>query len=156
MVLVESSVPRQLDETPGFRESWEAEMRDLPRQYMWERLRVWTGWERLMGRCHNRPAKELESLSTDELARLVGLYNAKTCRPEYVGGELGELIAFEVSATQAGRLNSWLAALSIGLTAIYAMGVIIRAERPTRLGPDSILALVLYAIGIVGLVYLAH
>ena len=107
MVLVESSVPRQLDETPGFRESWEAEMRDLPRQYMWERLRVWTGWERLMGRCHNRPAKELESLPRDELARLVGVYNAKTCRSEYVGGELGELIAFEASARQAGRLNSF-------------------------------------------------
>jgi hypothetical protein len=63
------------------------------------------GWERLMGRCHNCPAKELKSLPGDELARLVGLYNAKTCRPEYVGGEWGELIAFQVSATQAGRLN---------------------------------------------------
>jgi pimeloyl-ACP methyl ester carboxylesterase len=106
MALVESSAPTQLDETPGFRESWEAEVRDLPRQFMWERLRVWTGWERLMGRCHNRPAKELESLPKDELARLIGMYNSKTCRAEYVGGELGELIAFEISARQAGRLNS--------------------------------------------------
>jgi hypothetical protein len=36
------------------------------------------------------------------------------------------------------------------------MGVIVRAERPRRLGPDSILAIVLYVVGIVGLVYLAR
>jgi pimeloyl-ACP methyl ester carboxylesterase len=34
IALVDSSAPRQLDETPGFRESWKADMRDLPRQFM--------------------------------------------------------------------------------------------------------------------------
>jgi cation:H+ antiporter len=69
---------------------------------------------------------------------------------------VADLIAGAPVLSAAGRLNSWLAALSIGLTAIYAMGVIIRAERPARLGPDSILALVLYGVGIVGLIYLSQ
>jgi cation:H+ antiporter len=68
---------------------------------------------------------------------------------------VADLVAGAPVLAQAGKLNSWLAALGIGLTAVYAMGVIVRAERPTRLGPDSILAIVLYAVGIVGLVYLA-
>jgi cation:H+ antiporter len=68
---------------------------------------------------------------------------------------VADLVAGAPVLSQAGKLNSWLAALGIGLTAIYAMGVIVRAERPTRIGPDSILAIVLYAVGIVGLVYLS-
>ncbi len=53
---------------------------------------------------------------------------------------------------QAGSLNAWLASLGVGLTAIYAMGVIIRPLRcRARLGPDSILAIVVFAVGIAGL-----
>ena len=69
---------------------------------------------------------------------------------------LADLVAGAPVLSQAGRLNAWLAALGIGLTTIYAMGVIVRAERPTRLGPDSILAIALYAIGIAGLIRLTH
>ena len=69
---------------------------------------------------------------------------------------VADVVAGAPVLTQAGKLNGWLAALGIGLTAIYAIGVIVRAERPRRLGPDSILAIVLYTVGIVGLVYLAH
>lgn len=83
MILVESSAPNQVDETPGFRASWEDDKRSLPSQYRWERVRVRTGWERLMGRCHNEPSDELKNLPSDEFSRLAGLYNAKTCRPEY-------------------------------------------------------------------------
>jgi len=68
---------------------------------------------------------------------------------------VADLVAGAPVLAQAGKLNGWLASLSIGLTAIYATGIIVRAERPTRLGPDSILAIVLYALGIVGLLYLA-
>jgi cation:H+ antiporter len=68
---------------------------------------------------------------------------------------VADLVAGAPVLSRAGKLNSWLAALGIGLTTVYAMGVIVRAEKPTRLGPDSILAIVLYAVGIVGLVYLA-
>jgi cation:H+ antiporter len=69
---------------------------------------------------------------------------------------VADLVAGAPVLSQAGKLNGWLAALSIGLTGVYAMGVIVRAERPTRIGPDSILAIVLYAVGIGGLLYLAR
>jgi hypothetical protein len=54
----------------------------------------------------------------------------------------------------AGNLNAWLGALGVALTAIYGFGVISRPEHcRARLGPDSILALVLFTLGIVGLFY---
>ena len=68
---------------------------------------------------------------------------------------VADLVAGAPVLAQAGILNGWLAALSIGLTTVYATGVIVRAERPMRLGPDSILAVGLYALGIVGLLYLS-
>jgi cation:H+ antiporter len=68
---------------------------------------------------------------------------------------LADLVAAGPVLPRAGHLNSWLAALSIALTAIYAMGVVVRAERPARIGPDSLLAIVVFAVGIVGLVYLS-
>jgi cation:H+ antiporter len=68
---------------------------------------------------------------------------------------LADLIAGAPVLPSAGRLNSWLAALAIALTAIYAIGVIARPERcRARLGPDSILALVLFGVGIAGLLVL--
>jgi cation:H+ antiporter len=68
---------------------------------------------------------------------------------------LADVIAAKPVLSQAGTLNSWLAALGIALTAIYATGVIVRAERPARIGPDSLLAIAIYAIGIVGLIRLS-
>src|SRR5438128_120979 len=69
---------------------------------------------------------------------------------------LADLIAAKPVLPQAGRLNSWLAALGVALTTIYVMGVVVRSERPARLGPDSILAIVVFAVGIVGLIRLSH
>jgi cation:H+ antiporter len=70
---------------------------------------------------------------------------------------LADLIADAPVLPSAGRLNSWLATLAIGLTAIYAIGLIARPERCRgRLGPDSILALVVFAFGISGLFVLPH
>jgi cation:H+ antiporter len=52
----------------------------------------------------------------------------------------------------AGNLNAWLAALGVALTAVYGFGVIGRPEHThARLGPDSILAIVLFGLGIAGL-----
>ena len=48
LVLIDSSAPRQLERMPGYREDYEAEKRLRPAQIHWERLRVWTGWERLL------------------------------------------------------------------------------------------------------------
>jgi hypothetical protein len=69
------------------------------RQLGWEKLRVWSGWERLMGRCHNAPSKELQYLA--------GQYDAEMCRPEYVGGEDAEFMYFETTCKQAARLTSF-------------------------------------------------
>ena len=99
VVLVDSTSPQQIDELPGFRASYEAELRDAPAQLRWEKLRLWSGWERLMGRCHGRPTKDLE--------RMAGHYDAQECRPEYVGSDLGELADFETAGKQAARLTSF-------------------------------------------------
>jgi cation:H+ antiporter len=70
---------------------------------------------------------------------------------------LADLIAGSPVLPTAGRLNGWLASLGVGLTAIYAIGVVARPQRCRfRLGPDSILALVVFGLGIAGLVVLPH
>jgi cation:H+ antiporter len=70
---------------------------------------------------------------------------------------IADLVAGAPVLPTAGTLNSWLAALGIALTAVYAIGVVARPERcRMRLGPDSILALVLFALGIAGLVVLSR
>ena len=68
---------------------------------------------------------------------------------------LADLIAGAPVLPSAGRLNSWLAALGIALTAIYTIGVVARPQRcRARLGPDSIRALVVFGLGIAGLLVL--
>jgi cation:H+ antiporter len=70
---------------------------------------------------------------------------------------VADLVAGAPVLPKAGRLNSWLASLGVALTAIYAVGVVARPQRCRwRLGPDSLLALVVFAIGIVGLFALPH
>jgi len=70
---------------------------------------------------------------------------------------VADLIAGTPVLPTAGRLNSWLASLGVALTAIYAMGVVGRPYRCiARLGPDSILALVVFCLGIAGLFVLPH
>jgi cation:H+ antiporter len=65
---------------------------------------------------------------------------------------LADLIAGKPVLPQSGHLNDWLASLGVGLTAIYAIGVVGRPDRcRARLGPDSILALVVFSLGIAGL-----
>jgi cation:H+ antiporter len=68
---------------------------------------------------------------------------------------LADLVAMKPALPLAGTLNSWLAALSIALTSVFVVGIIVRAERPRPLGPDSLLAIAVYAIGIVGLTRLS-
>jgi cation:H+ antiporter len=68
---------------------------------------------------------------------------------------LADLIAGSPLLPTAGRLNSWLGALGIALTAVYSVGVVARPYRCfARLGPDSIIAIVVFAAGIVGLALL--
>ncbi len=66
---------------------------------------------------------------------------------------LADLIAGRPVLPTAGHLNSWLASLGVALTAIYAIGVVGRPYRCiARLGPDSILAVAVFALGIAGLI----
>ncbi|HST24842.1 MAG TPA: hypothetical protein VLJ76_02530 [Gaiellaceae bacterium] len=68
---------------------------------------------------------------------------------------LADLVAGAPVLTKAGNLNSWLAGLGIALTAIYAIGVVGRPYKCLwRLGPDSLLALAVFGLGVAGLVAL--
>jgi hypothetical protein len=97
VALIESSSPQQLDEVPGFRTSYEQDKRDAKRELWEDRLRVWSGWERLLGHCHV-PAKDFPGWA--------GQYNAMACRPD-VDTDESELSYFEESFKQAGRLASF-------------------------------------------------
>src|SRR5579884_4262346 len=67
---------------------------------------------------------------------------------------LADLIAQEPVLPHAGNDNAWLGALGMALTAIYGFGVIVRPVRTRfRLGPDSLLALAVFALGTAGLFY---
>ncbi len=65
---------------------------------------------------------------------------------------LADLIARQPVLPSAGTLNSWLAVVGIALSAVYAAGVVARPSRCVlRLGPDSLVAIALFAVGIAGL-----
>jgi cation:H+ antiporter len=70
---------------------------------------------------------------------------------------VADLVAGSPVLPTAGRLNSWLASLGVGLTAIYAIGIVGRPYRCiARLGPDSILCIVVFALGIAGMFVIPH
>jgi cation:H+ antiporter len=65
---------------------------------------------------------------------------------------VADLVAGKPVLPSAGPLNAWLAALGVCLTAIYGFGLITRPDpRLARLGPDSIIALLVFGLGIAGL-----
>jgi cation:H+ antiporter len=67
---------------------------------------------------------------------------------------VADLVAGKPVLESAGTQNAWLAALGVALTAIYGFGVITRPDRcRARLGPDSLLALAVFAVGIAGLFF---
>jgi cation:H+ antiporter len=70
---------------------------------------------------------------------------------------VADLVAGKPVLPSAGHLNAWLAALGVALTAVYGFGVIGRPLHCRfRLGPDSILALVVFGLGVVGLFVVPH
>jgi cation:H+ antiporter len=65
---------------------------------------------------------------------------------------LADLVAGRPVLPTAGILNSWLGGLGIVLTVIYVTGVVVRPDRCLlRLGIDSILAVLVFALGVIGL-----
>jgi cation:H+ antiporter len=69
---------------------------------------------------------------------------------------VADLVAAKPVLPTTGAENGWLAGLGLALTVVYIGGVIVRPTRPQRLGPDSILAILIYVVGIVGLLRLAN
>lgn len=98
VALLDASSPRQLDALPGWRAAYERNRRGYPGRLRWEKLRVWSGWERLMGRC------SIDDSS--EAPEVVGQYAAMMCRPTFAGGEESEYAYFEATSRQAARLES--------------------------------------------------
>jgi cation:H+ antiporter len=65
---------------------------------------------------------------------------------------VADIVAMRPVLPFAGPQNGWLAGLGIALTAIYAVGVIVRPNRARlSLGPDSWLAIAVFGLGIAGL-----
>jgi cation:H+ antiporter len=65
---------------------------------------------------------------------------------------IADLVARKPVLPSAGRANGWIGLIGLILTAVYATGVIVRpTRRLARLGLDSIVVVVLYVVGIVGL-----
>lgn len=99
MVLIEASSPHQIDELPGFRSSYEEDQRDARNDLWKDRVRVWTGWERLMGHCSVSPSTTIQGT-------WVAQYAAMACRPGYVDTDEIELPYFEMSSQESSRLQS--------------------------------------------------
>lgn len=96
VALLDASSPRQLDVLPGWRAAFEQNRRDHSARLRWEKLRVWSGWERLMGRCSVEDSGEAPDI--------VGQYAAMMCRPTFIGGEDSEYAYFEETSRQAARV----------------------------------------------------
>jgi cation:H+ antiporter len=67
------------------------------------------------------------------------------------------LVSGEAVLPQAQATDIYLTALGILLTLVYAAGLVFRpSRRIARMGVDSLVVLVLYALGVAGLVAVAH
>ncbi len=70
---------------------------------------------------------------------------------------LASLLSGQAVLPRAQRTDIYLAGLGVLLTTVYLYGLIFRPQRQIlRMGVDSLIVLLLYALGIVGLVAVAH
>jgi cation:H+ antiporter len=70
---------------------------------------------------------------------------------------VADLVAGKPLLPTTGNQNGWLAILGIGLTSVFAIGVIVRPKRCyLRLGIDSIFAIALFALGIAGFLVISR
>jgi len=66
---------------------------------------------------------------------------------------LADLISGTPALPSAAKTDQWMAGLGIVVTAVFAIGLIMRPQRKILgMGPDSLAVVALYAIGIAGLV----
>ena len=69
---------------------------------------------------------------------------------------MASLLSEEAVLPQAQATDIYLTGLGILLTAVYVSGLIFRSRRRVlRMGTDSMVVLILYALGVVGLVAVA-
>ena len=99
VALLEASSPKQIDELPGWRKSWEEDTLDRRRTLWKDKLRQWSGWDRLFGNC------QVQMSGQDKA--FVGQYQAMQCRPSYVDADESELPDFETSSKQAAGLREF-------------------------------------------------
>lgn len=70
---------------------------------------------------------------------------------------VADAVSGDAVLPQAGRYDLYLAALGALLTTVYIVGFVFRPRRQLGwFGPDSVAVIVLYAVGLVGLVAIAH
>jgi len=70
---------------------------------------------------------------------------------------VADLVAGHPVLPTAGRLDGWLAGLGIAVTIVFTFGVIVRPRRCFgRLGVDSLVATVVFALGVAGMFALPH
>jgi cation:H+ antiporter len=107
-------------------------------------------------------ATALPEISTGVAAVRLGDHQLAVA--DIFGGNAFQLCLFLVADALAGRpvlpeagvANAWLGTLGIAMTVIYAGAVVVRGRRRYGgLGLDSILAIAIYAIGVIGLTQIA-
>jgi pimeloyl-ACP methyl ester carboxylesterase len=98
IAFLDASSPHQVDELPGGRAWYDAERLRRQREVKWDRLKIWSGWNRLVGRCKADVPKVQQNLQA--------AYDAEECRPAFVGGDVGEFMEFERQGDQAARTTS--------------------------------------------------
>lgn len=65
---------------------------------------------------------------------------------------MADLLAGTPALPAAARTDQWMAGLGIVVTGVYLVGLVVRPRRKVLgLGPDSLVVVGLYALGIVGL-----
>ena len=99
VALLEASSPQQIDDLPGWRTSWDEDKLDRKRTLWRDRLREWSGWARLTGKCHVALSDQDKPFS--------GQYQAMQCRPGYVDADGSELPDFDISSKQAAGLHGF-------------------------------------------------
>ena len=118
VALLEASSPQQIDELPGWRKSREEDKLDRKHTLWKDKLRQWSGWDRLTGNC--------QVVLDEQDKPYSGQYQAMQCRPSYVDADESELPDFDTSSREAA-----------GLRGFHRIPLLIISRDPTKDQPHS-------------------
>ena len=113
VALLDASSPHQIDQIPGWRASWQEDLKERNHDLWRDKVKVWSGWDRLAGACHFDASPQDRPFA--------GLYQAMMCRPDYVDSDESELPDFETSSKEAARL-----------TALGSIPLLVLSQDPSR------------------------